>query len=117
MATDIMESADLVVLAPNEKDRKTGNVERLIRPGLLELGTVGKIEPSLELYVSDSVKPYCASISITWLKSARRSSSKTSRPFHHPSGISDSLETVKSDLFEEVITIDSVTLSAFGSNR
>jgi hypothetical protein len=56
MATYIMESADLVVLAPNEKDREAGNVERLIRPGLLELGIVGKVEPCLELHVSDSIK-------------------------------------------------------------
>lgn len=53
-------------------------------------------------------------ISITWLKSARRSSSKTSRPFHHPSGISGSLETAKSGSFGEVIGMDSVTLLAFG---
>ena len=58
MTTDIMKSPDLVVLASNEKDWEPGNVERLIPPGLLELGAVGKIEPCLGLYVSDSVEPY-----------------------------------------------------------
>lgn len=111
MTTDIMKCADPVVFAANEKDWEPGNVERLIRAGLFKLRAVGKIEPCLELYVSDPAKPYHTEISITWLKSARRSSSKTSRPLHHPSGISGSLDTVKSELFREVIAIESVTLS------
>lgn len=111
MATDIMKCADLVVFTANEKDWVPGNVERLIRAGLFKLGAVGKIKPCLELYVSNSAKPYHTGISITWLKSARRSSSKTSRPLHHPSGISGSLDTVKSGLFREVIPIEPASLS------
>ena len=112
MTADIMKCADLVVFTANEEHRKPSNVERLIRAGLVELGAVGKKEPCLELDVSDPAKPYCTHIYITWLKSARLSSSKTSRPLHHPSGISGSLETVKSKLRGDVIAIDSVTLSA-----
>lgn len=111
MATDIVKCADLVVFTANEKDWEPGNVERLIRAGLFKLGAVGKIEPCLELYVSNFAKRYHTCISITWLKSARRSSSKTSRPLHHPSGTSGSLDTVKSELFREVIVIESVNLS------
>ena len=43
MATHIMERADLVVLTANEKHREPGNVERLIRAGLVELRAMGNV--------------------------------------------------------------------------
>lgn len=54
MPTDIMKSADLVILAANEKDWKAGNVKRLICARLAKLGAVGNIQPCLGQKVSEA---------------------------------------------------------------
>lgn len=90
-----MKSTDLLVFSADQKHGIASNVERLIRARFAELGDMGKIDPFLESYVSSEYRQLLRSI--TWLKSARRSSSKISRLVHHPSGISGSFDTVRSE--------------------
>jgi hypothetical protein len=52
MATNVMKSADLIILASNQKDRIPGKIKRLIGARLVELGYVRKIDPGLYLFVS-----------------------------------------------------------------
>jgi hypothetical protein len=52
MATNIMKGADLIILPADQKDGKACKIERLICPGLAELGAMGKIDPCLEICVS-----------------------------------------------------------------
>lgn len=96
MATDVVECANLIVFPANYEDGEPSDVKWLIRTRLDQLGAMCKIKPGLKwLLVTNCEERSCTNH--TLLKSARRSNSKASRPFHQPSGTSGSLITLNPD--------------------
>ena len=95
MTTDIVKCADLLVLAPDQENGKPSHIKRLISPRFGELRAMSKIQPGLFLKLVNKINAGfgLVSVLITLLKSARCSSSKTSRLVHQPAGTSGSLET------------------------